>query len=324
MQFGGQGTPAVGAIFDSDMGNRIDTALALAVLFGLDGKNECRVSSFSTSKPNLQAAAFLDVLVRFYTGNQSFRPMPIGMTLEGSSKEPTPLLPIAAKYPHTIKTLSDTAEPLPLIRNAFTAQQDGNCFVVLAGPATNLAGVLTIGGAKDFVSRKVKYLVIADGEGNVQADLPAMKRLLAEWPTPIFLAATPLKFPASSIEKDFAWGPAHPVVDAYRAAGTMPYDAPAGEMAAVLYAVRPKEAFFQTSAPGVLEVGNDGKMRLVPKADGRHRTVTVDLAQSAAALKTLVELASAKPVIRAPRFRPPVADKAKPDEVRPTEAKPQA
>ena len=43
MQFPGQGKPPVGIIFDCDMGNSIDDALALALLYGFDGKNEARV-----------------------------------------------------------------------------------------------------------------------------------------------------------------------------------------------------------------------------------------------------------------------------------------
>ena len=42
MQFG-QGKPPVGTVFDCDMGNSIDDALALAMLYGFQGKNETRV-----------------------------------------------------------------------------------------------------------------------------------------------------------------------------------------------------------------------------------------------------------------------------------------
>lgn len=68
MQFQGQGRPPVGVVYDCDMGNTIDTALALAMLYGLQGKNTIRVISVSVSKPNLKAAAFCDAVTRFYTG----------------------------------------------------------------------------------------------------------------------------------------------------------------------------------------------------------------------------------------------------------------
>src|ERR1035438_3659125 len=68
MQFQSPAKPPVGIVFDADLGNTIDDALALAMLFGFQGKNESRVLSVSTTKSSLAAAIFADVLVRFYTG----------------------------------------------------------------------------------------------------------------------------------------------------------------------------------------------------------------------------------------------------------------
>ena len=51
MQFSGQGKPPLGIIFDSAMGASIDSALALALLYGLEGKSEVRLTSVSVSKP---------------------------------------------------------------------------------------------------------------------------------------------------------------------------------------------------------------------------------------------------------------------------------
>ena len=44
MQFGGQGKPSLGVIFDADMGGTIDGPLGLALLYGLQGKTN-RASS---------------------------------------------------------------------------------------------------------------------------------------------------------------------------------------------------------------------------------------------------------------------------------------
>src|SRR5260370_39728862 len=62
MQFQPQGKPSPGIVFDADLGNTIDDALALAKLFGLQGKNESRVLSVSTTKSSLEAAVFLAVV----------------------------------------------------------------------------------------------------------------------------------------------------------------------------------------------------------------------------------------------------------------------
>src|SRR5258705_1676259 len=105
MQFPGQGKPPVGIIFDSDMGNSIDNALALALLYGFDGKGELRVVSVSVSKSNLKSAAFSEAIGRFYAGavSGSFgavgRNLPVGLSVDGKLTEDTPMLtvPLARK-----------------------------------------------------------------------------------------------------------------------------------------------------------------------------------------------------------------------------------
>ena len=59
MQFLGKVKPPVGILFDSDMGTRIDNALALALLYGLDGKNEARMVGLSVSRSQSRRRAVL-------------------------------------------------------------------------------------------------------------------------------------------------------------------------------------------------------------------------------------------------------------------------
>src|SRR5205809_3132021 len=98
MQFSGQGKPPLGIIFDSAMGASIDSALALALLYGLEGKGEARLTSVSVSKSNLKAAAFCEAVGRFYAGatNPEFRPffrgLPVGLSDEGKMPEDTAML----------------------------------------------------------------------------------------------------------------------------------------------------------------------------------------------------------------------------------------
>jgi hypothetical protein len=289
MQFQPQGKPPVGIVFDADLGNTIDDALALAMLFGFQGKNESRVLSVSTTKSSLQAAVFADVLVRFYTGEPGpfAGAMPIGLALSGKMAAPNAMLEAVtgnAKYARNIVKMNDTADPLAVIRNAFSAQFDQNAIVVLTGPATNLAGLLALPGSPALIEKKVRTLVIG-ADAVTMSDLPAAKRVLAEWPTPIVVAGSELgdafPFPGGSIEKDFAWSDAHPLVAAYRAYRPMPYDAPAVAMAAALYAVRPQENYFKVSEPGALTLTDDGHIRLAPAAGGKHHTLIADPAPPA-------------------------------------------
>src|SRR5262249_16343787 len=101
----------------------------------------------------------------------------------------------------------------------------------------------------------------------------------------------------------FAWTPSHPVVDAYRAYQPMLYDAPTWDMSAALYGARPEEGYFKLSEPGTIRVLEDGRTTLTPSPEGKHRYLILDFGQKERIIKTYTEMASAKPVSRAPRFR---------------------
>src|ERR1043165_9433566 len=102
-QRGFGGTPPVGIIFDCDMGNQIDDALAMGLLFGLDGKNECRLVATTISKPNLKSAELSEVIGRFYGGevstafNASGRTLPVGLATTGKDTKDTPMMALLAK-----------------------------------------------------------------------------------------------------------------------------------------------------------------------------------------------------------------------------------
>ena len=117
----------------------------------------------------------------------------------------------------------------------------------------------------------------------------------------------------TATDESFSWATApHPIVDAYRAYRKMPYDTPTWDLAAALYAARPGAGFFKLSEPGVITVTDDGRTRFQPSPGGKHRYLIADPAQTERIVKTYVELISAKPVVRQPRFRRPPVQDAKP------------
>jgi inosine-uridine nucleoside N-ribohydrolase len=316
-----------GAFFDSDF-STIDSALAVSLLYGLQGKNECRLAIISMSRPNLAVAGFADTVQRFYHGPAAtFAQLPpIGMSTNGAPGE-TPaafVAPFQKKqadgtpvYKNQVISVIDTGDPCTLIRNYLEAQADQTALFVLAGPATNLAAALAFPGLADLIAAKVKHLVVAGGafpagppEAHVKADIAAAKKVFAEWPTPIVASGaevgSALEFPGASIEKQFAEAmPDNPVADAYRAWQPMPYDAPSWAMTAALYAARPKEDYFTLSGPGMIDVDRDGRTSFTASEKGNHRYLIVDPAQKEKITLAYVELASAKP--QAPRrFGPPV------------------
>ena len=327
MQFPGKKNPPLGVIFDSAMGRTIDDVLALAFLHGLTAKPEpeVRVVSVTVSHGNLRAAAFCDAMAWFFTDwkqrklpkkfRRRKRALPVGLLTEGESPPDAPMLTAALSrrdpsgepaYRHEINKPTDTADVAAVIRNAFSALHDQNGVVILTGPATNLARVLGLRGIQEWIEKKVRLLVVAAGrypEGlpdyNIAHDVPAARKLFAEWPTPVVVVGDEvgreIPYPASSIENDFGWAPNHPVVDAYRAFQPMPYDAPSRAIAAALHAVRPDDGYFRLSEPGEIAVLDDGRAKFLPSEDGRHRYLIVDPDQKQRVIEAYRDAVSSMP-----------------------------
>ena len=294
MQLKGQQKPPAGVTFDSALDADIDHVVALSVLFGLQAAREARIAGLSVSRYDLKAAAFADALARFFSGAGARYPLPIGVPASGSaSTNPAMVEAVLAKprYAHGIKKWNDTADVAALIRNAVSAQQPENAVVILAGPASNVLASVELPGSAELYAKRVRSLVIAADQ-----EPAAFRKLLAVWPTPVTFVGsdTQLQFPAASLETKFAWAADHPVVDAYRAFKTMPYDAPMRASAAVLYAIRPESPFFKTEA-GTLSVADNGKVSFAPSADGKHRQLAVVPEQRDALIQAIVDLAATQP-----------------------------
>ena len=325
--------PPIGIAFDGDLGNRIDAILAVAMLNGLTAKTEARRISLSVSRPSLASAQIADVVAGFYRGRpagaatggvgaitEGMLGMPEGgpavtsdkpvlaSTLEKKSADGSPV------YTSAITGLVGTAESAVLIRNLLLAQHDGNAAIVLAGPATGVVRLLDLYRSGPQITAKCRQLVVAAGsfpagaaDATIKADVAAAKRLFAEWQTPIVAVGSEvgdaLPYPGASIEKDFAWAPVHPVVDAYRSVKPMPYDAPAPALAAVLYAVHPDDGYFKVSDPGTITVLDDGRTRFTPGAEGKHRYLIADPALKEKVLAVYTAMVSAPPAPRPGRGR---------------------
>jgi hypothetical protein len=278
-------TPAV--IFDSSIEDEIGQVLALTMLLGYESKREIRVGSLSVSRNNLKIAVFCSLMGRFFGTSPT-----IGMAADGPSSTTVPPMIEAVltkrteedkpTYARTISRMNDTADPVALIRNALTAQPDQNSIVILAGPPVNLLGLLALPGSQQLIQKKVRVLVVAapfkEAEG--------MKKLLAEWPSPVVSAGEDLgqslPFPGECIEKDFEWAANHPLIDAYRAAKAMPYDARSTAMAAVLYAIHPEDNFFTLSETSGLP-------------QNRHRQLAANPDSIARIIQAYREAVSTKP-----------------------------
>ena len=216
-------------------------------------------------------------------------------------------------YPHRILDGAQAPEAVSLLRLTLAKQKDGSVVIVQVGFSTNLARLLETQAdaaspddGTTLVRKKVRLLSVmagnfADGkpEFNLEKDVPSAIKLFRDWPTPIvvsgFEIGAALEFPATRIERDFAYVQDHPVAEAYRSYMKMPYDRPTWDLTAVLYAVRPDEGYFSLSPPGTITVLPDGSSHFEPSASGNHRYLIIKDDQKARTLETMILLASEPP-----------------------------
>ena len=308
----------VRVIYDTDMGNDIDDALALAVLHAFESRGEVELLAVTSTKDNRWSAPYVDVINTFYGRGD----IPVGVVKDGKTPESNDMITVPTRrkqaggayvYPHDLAEGTQAADAVALLRRTLAAEEDGSVTMVQVGFSTNLARLLGSSpdehsqlSGKELVQRKVRLLSVmagafpkGDPEYNVRVDIPSAKRLFAEWPTPVvvsgFEIGSSILYPAHSIENHFDYVKYHPVVDGYRNYMDMPYDRPTWDLTSVLYAVRPEEGYFDLSEPGTIVVDDSGRTRLIPSEDGQHRYLRVDDEQRLRIREALVHLASQPP-----------------------------
>jgi uncharacterized Ntn-hydrolase superfamily protein/inosine-uridine nucleoside N-ribohydrolase len=307
-------------IFDTDMGNDIDDALALGVIHALQSRGECELLAVTLSKDNDFAGPFVNLVNTFYRRPE----IPIGVVRNGKTPEDSKYIRLPAeaqddrgrqRYPHRLRTGRDAPEAVGLLKKALSAQPDGSVVIVVVGFSTNLARLLDSPAdddsnltGRELIARKCRLLSMMAGmfgtekrqkEYNVYIDLAAAKKVFAEWPTPIvvsgFEIGQVIKYPAASIERDFRYIPHHPLREAYGLYQMMPYDRETWDLTAVLYAVRPERGYFGISQPGTVRVDDQEITQFTPAESGRHRYLIVTPEQIVRVRETLVQLASQPP-----------------------------
>jgi inosine-uridine nucleoside N-ribohydrolase len=314
---GGRQRAPVPVILDTDMGNDVDDAVALAMLHALETRGEVRLVAVTVSKDSDCAAPFVDAMDTFYG-----RPdIPIGVTTDGKTPGDPDVICVPAHrvdgegkllYPHDLLHREDAPEATAVLRDALQAEADGSVVVVEVGFHTNLAKLLVREEDRALVGRKVRLLALSGGrfpsgaaEYNVMNDVPAAQTVFSSWPTPIlvsgFEVGLEILLPATSIEQDYSYVEWHPLVDAFRnyqawnetthVLESFPYDRPMWDPAVTLYAARPDGAFFSTSDPGTIAVDDAGVTHFTPGAGGAHRYVVVNEVQRRDTLDAIVDLA---------------------------------
>ena len=302
------GAQDIPVIFDTDMGNDVDDALALAMLHALESRGECRLIGVTITKDNPWAAPYVDLVNTFYGRAH----IPVGMVKGGVTPENSRMIQVPAErrradgslvYPRRLASGAEALDAVALIRRLLSAEKDGSVVIVQVGFSTNLARLLDEPADLDLVRRKVKLLSVMAGnfvqpkpEFNVEKDTASARKLYERWPGEIvvsgFEIGQALLFPAAAIEKDFAWVPDHPVAEAYRNYQKMPYDRPTWDLTAALYGVRPDAGYFGLSPRGRITSDDKGLTHFQADPAGRHRYLVLDEKQRARTLESMILLAS--------------------------------
>ena len=309
-------------IFDTDMGNDVDDALALGVIHALQSRGMCELLAVTVTKDHPLSAPFVDVINTFYGRGD----VPIGAVRQGPTREAGRFNGLAAErddsgqyvFAHDLTDGSAAPSATSLLRQVLAKQAARSVVLIQVGFSTNLARLLettpdsvsSLSG-RDLVADRVIRLSLMGGafrpidgqpgyrEFNIVRDVPSAQKLVREWPTPIvfsgFEIGRAILYPAESIQLDYSYVARHPLAEAYLLYQPPPHNRPTWDLTSVLFAVLPERGYFSLSGRGRVEVANDGSTRFHPDLQGTHQYLVVTPQQIVRARQAMVQLSSQPP-----------------------------
>ena len=300
-------------IYDTDMGNDVDDALALALIHALQNRGEVELLAVTITKDHEECAPYIDAINTFYGRGD----IPIGITNSGVTPEKSKFTGVAQEkvdgafvYPHDLTLGAPVPNAVDVLREVLAAQPDGSVAIAQVGFSTNLADLLSSEGGRELAAKKVKHISIMAGafepiagkthlEYNVIKDIPAAQKLANEWPTPIiysgFEIGLAIRYPAASIEHDFAYLDRHPIPESYQAYMPTPHERPTWDLTSVLWAVRPDRGYFDMSEPGTVTVSEKGETTFEAAPNGKHTYLKLNADTVARVRENFAILASEPP-----------------------------
>ncbi|MBQ7253817.1 MAG: nucleoside hydrolase [Bacteroidales bacterium] len=299
----------VNVIFETDMGNDIDDAMALDMLYKYVEDGKINLLAVMINKEGSAPAEFVDIMNTFY-GHQ----VPIGVRHGGDPAEKG-----GVNFAEVVSGMKDDAgqpvfhrtlercdtlpDALSLYRKILSEVPDKSVKIISVGFFGNLSALL--GNEPELVEKKVVSLTTMggcffapNGEFNLLGDLEASRSVFENWPTEIvtspFEVGIAICYPGESIENDLDWGIPHPMREGYLAYCPMPHDRPCWDLTAALYAVEGGD-WFTVSEPGKISVDGNGVATFTADSSGRQRYLAVTPEQAAAIREHFVEILTRKP-----------------------------
>lgn len=316
-------TDPIYVIFETDIGNDIDDALAIDMLYKYMDQGVIELCAVMTNKCAPDVGEYMDIMNTWY----GYPDIPVGIVRNGAddawgryarevvalkNEDGTPM------FGRTHGDYDKLPDAHILYRKILASMPDHSVVIPTVGFSTNLARLLDTPAdeyspltGKELVAKKVKLLVPMAGnmedqkyvEYNVERDLPAAQKVFAEWPTPIvvspFELGLAIEYPGKSIENDFSWVPQHPLVESYRSygEGSIQYDRPTWDLTSVLYAVEGGK-WFAVSEPGTITITEEGYSIFTPSVEGNVRYLKATPEQGDAISKRFQEIITLKPANR--------------------------
>ena len=307
-------------IFDTDMGNDVDDALALAMLHSLESRGESELLAITLTKDNDEVAPYVDAINTFYGRGE----IPIGITNSGVTPEKSRFTGVTLEidggqyiYSHDLQLGDPAPNAVPLLREILADQPDQSVVIVQVGFSTNLAQLLDTRADEhsdlegvELISRKVKHISIMAGtftpinnethlEYNIVQDIRSAQKLAEEWPTPIYWSGfeigLAIRYPAISIEQDFRYVDKHPIPESYQAYVPTPHERPTWDLTSVLWAIRQSRGYFGVSEAGSVTVLDDGETTFSVNPKGTHYHLTIDDTKKEAVRELFTILVSEPP-----------------------------
>ncbi|MDO5570664.1 MAG: nucleoside hydrolase [Bacteroidales bacterium] len=301
-------------IFETDMGNDIDDALALDMLYKYNKSGKIKIIGMMTNREGDSSPEFLDIMNTFY----GYKKIPIGSVKKGAMCEGDSHYTEAVcemkkgnkpAFKREIKDIKAVPEAYKLYRRLLSLSKDSSVVIISVGFSTNLARLMESGpdeyskdSGKDLIAKKVKHLYMMAGEFvhqnyteyNVVKDIPAAKMVFEQWPGQIttspFIVGEKILYPGSSIAEMDNENEPHPMIEAYKAYSKMSYDRPTWDLTAVLCAIEPSEKYFSLSEKGFITVNEFGTTTFTPDNKGNSQFMSVTDQQAKNTKEKLVEI----------------------------------
>ena len=311
----------ISVIFDTDMGNDIDDALALDMLFKYIDEGRINLLGIMINKDYRYAPEYTNIMSTWY----GYPQIPIGIFKQGETlslngnnytkmvaemqTEGRPL------FKQTITDYESLPNASTLYRKLLSEQPNSSVTIISVGFSTNLALLLDTQADEyssltgvELVAAKVKLLSVMAGsfteepyvEYNIENDKDAARKVFAAWPSHIvvspFELGNSIHYPAHSIENDFQWAEHHPMVEGYKFYDKMPYDRATWDLTSVLYVCEPDSLFFNQSSAGTITVDEAGHTLFQPTENGKHTYLTSTPEQRIAIKDYFVRLIAKQPM----------------------------